>query len=224
MIGRLEVEPPPADDEVAQMVESHQAQTGQDYHAILLFGLWGTVDCSPEVRLYAAYQHLKDKPEDGPAWIETARAHAEAEEVDQALAIIDELIRLDKPGLYPGIYSEDPEAVRAHILADAGRLDEALEAFDGLRARHQDSPVYHYATGSVLHEKGDFAAAVASYDEAGEALEQFRQDVLEEDMADEIAVDFPAAAGFIDDERRAAGDGRGFSGERPLDLSGFTRQ
>ncbi len=224
MIGRMEVELPPIDDDVSQMVESHRAQTGQDYQAILLFGLWGTADCSPEVRLYAAYQHLKDNPEDGPAWIETARAHEEADEMDEALAIIDELIRLDNPGLYPGMYSEDPEVVRAHILADAGRLDQALEAFDELRARHQDSPVYHFATGSVLHEKGDFDAAVASYDEAEEALEQFRQEVLEEDMADEIAVDFPAAAAFIDDERRAAKDSREFSGERPLDLSGFSRE
>lgn len=222
MIGRLNLDMPPVDDDVSQMVESHRARTGQDYHAILLFGLWGTVDCSPEVRLYAAYQHLKDNPEDGPAWIETARVHEEANEMDQALAIIDELIRLGNPGLYPGMYSEDPEAVRAHILADAGRLDEALGAMDDLRARHQDSPVYHYATGSILHEKGDFNAAVASYDEAEEALEQFRRDVLEEDMADEIAVDFPAAVAFIDDKRRAAKDGRDFSGERPLDLSGFT--
>lgn len=221
MIGRFAIDPPAIDDSLSQMVESHRAKTGQDYAAILLFGLWGTVDCSPEVRLYAAYRHLATNPEDGPNWLETARVHLEHGDPDQALAIIGELERLDSPGLYPNLFSEDPEAHRALILADSGKLREALDLLDGMRVRHSDSPVYHYDAGTVLHELKDFPAAVAAYEEAGEALEDFRRELEEEDMLDEMSVDFPAARLFIDAAKQAAENARPFNGERPLDLSGF---
>lgn len=224
MIGRMDIAPPPIDDDLSQMVESHRMKTGQDYAAILFFGLWGTVDCSAEVRLYAGYRHLDANPEDGPAWLETARAHLEAEEPEAALAIVDELERCGNPGLFPGIYSEDPDANRAHILADSGQLDRALEVLDSIRARHGDSPVYQYTLGSVLHEKGDFDAAAAAYSEALEALEEFRREAEEEDMLDELSVDFPAAAAFIKAAERDAGRRRPFAGARPLDLSGFREE
>lgn len=222
MIGRFDINPPAIDDELSRMVESHRMKTGQDYSAILHFGLWGTADCSAEVRLYAAYRHLADNPDDGPAWLETARVHLEAGEADQAMAIVDELERLDAPGLYPNLYSEDPEAHRAHILADSGRLDAALELFDSLRARHGDSPAYHYAVGSVLQGKGDFPAAEAAYGEAMDALEDFRREAEEEDLLDEMNVDFPAAKAFIEAAKKSAAAKRPFEGERPMDLSGFT--
>ncbi|MCD8139225.1 MAG: hypothetical protein LUE17_05530 [Planctomycetaceae bacterium] len=221
MIGRFNVDPPALDDNLLQMVESHRMQTGQEYSAILHFGLWGTADCSTEVRLYAAYRHLADNPDDGPVWLETARVHLEAGEGGKAMAIIDELERLDTPGLYPNLYSEDPEANRAHILADTGALDAALELFDSLRGRHGDAPAYHYAVASVLQEKGDFAGAAAAYDEAMEALEDFRREAEEEEMLDELNVDFPAARAFIEQARAAAINNRPFEGERPMDLSGF---
>ncbi len=221
MIGRFEIDPPAIDDDLSQMVESHRAKTGQDYAAILFFGLWGTADCSAEVRLYAAYRHLAANPEDGPAWIETARAHLEDGDAEQAMSIIDELARLETPGLYPNLYSEDPEAHRAHILADSGKLDAALEVLDSLRVKHGDSPVFQYALGSVLHAKGDFAGAVAGYEEALEALEDFRREAEEEDMLEELNVDFPAVRGFIERARAGAEKGRAFAGERPMDLSGF---
>ena len=221
MIGRFELDAPAIDDDLSQMVESHRMKTGQDYGAMLLFGLWGTVDCSPEVRLYAAYRHLAENPEDGPAWLETARVHLEAGEGDKAEAIIDELIRLDNPGLYPNLYSEDPEAHRAHILADSGSLDRALEVLDALRVRHGDSPVYHYTLGTVLQEKGDYAGAVASFDEALEALDDFRREVEEEDMAEDVNVDFVAARAFLEHARKLAEKEQRFEGERPIDLSGF---
>ncbi len=224
MIGRFDIETPPIDDDLSQMVESHRSKTGQDYAAILFFGLWGTVDCSAEVRLYAAYRHLADHPEDGPAWLETSRAHLEAGEPERAEAIVDELERLDNPGLYPNLYSEDPAAHRAHILADSGRLDAALEALDRLRAKHGDSPVYQYTLGSVLHGKGDFAAAGAAYAEALETLEAFRLEAEKEGMEDEIGVDFPAARAFLEAAARAAERERPFEGERPIDLSGFMEE
>ena len=224
MIGRFEIDPPAIDDSLSQMVESHRAKTGQDYGAILFFGLWGTVDCSPEVRLYAAYRHLADNPEDGPAWLETARTHLEAGEAERALAIVDELQRLDCPNLYPRLYSEDPEVYRAHILADAGRLDQALEILDGLRVAHGDSPVYHHTLGSVLREKGDYAGADAAYGEALEMLDDFRREMLEEDMLEDLDVDFPAAAAFLEAARKAARAETPFAGERPLDLSGFREE
>lgn len=222
MIGRFDIAPPPIDDDLSQMVESHRAKTGQDYGAILLFGLWGTVDCSIEVRLYAAYCHLAANPEDGPAWLETARVHSEAGEAERAEDIIDELLRQDCPGIFPRLYSEDPEAHRAHILADSGQLDRALTILDGLRAKHGDSPVYHYVLGTVLHEKGEYAAAEAAYEEALEALEEFRREAEAEDVGEELNVDFVAAADFIQAAREDAANERPFAGERPIDLSGFS--
>lgn len=225
MIGRFNIDPPAIDDSLSRMVESHRAATKQEYAAILLFGLWGTVDCSPEVRLYAAYRHLADNPEDGAAWLETARVHLEDGDPEKALAIVDEVERLDAPGLYPNMFSEDPEAHRALILADSGKLGEALELFDDMRGRHGDSPVYHYDAGTILHALGDFAAAAAAYEEAGETLEDFRREVEEEDMdGGDLGVDFPAARDFIGRAKRAAEKSRPFDGERPLDLSGFREE
>ena len=224
MIGRFDIEPPAIDDTLSQMVESHRMKTGQDYAAILMFGLWGTVDCSPEVRLYAAYRHLAEHPEDGPSWLETARVHLEAGEGEHALDIISEVERLDSPGLYPNLYSEDPVVHRAHALADSGQTDAALAILDDLRGRHGDSPAYLYALGSVLQEKGDFAGADAAYEEATEALEDFRREVEEEDLLDEVNVDFTAARAFLAAARREAKAGRPFQGDRPLDLSGFREE
>lgn len=221
MIGEFDLDAPAIDDDISQMVESHRAKTGQEYAAILFFGLWGTADCSADVRLYAAYRHLADHPEDGAAWLETARAHLEDGDAERALAIVDELARLGAPNLYPNLYSEDPEAHRAHIFADSGKLDAALEIFDALRVKHGDSPVFHYALGTVLHAKKEFAAAVGAYEDALEALEDFRLEAAEEDMLDELNVDFPAVRAFIEAERAGAEAERGFVGERPMDLSGF---
>ncbi len=145
MIGDFDIDPPAIDDSLSQMVESHRAKTGQDYNAILLFGLWGTVDCSTEVRLYAAYQYLAGNPADGPAWLETARVHLEAGEAERSLAILDELGRLGAPGLYPNLYSEDPDAHRVYVMAELGRLDAALEALDALSSSAPVSlPVLHF--------------------------------------------------------------------------------
>lgn len=224
MIGRFSIDPPAMDDALSQMVESHRMKTGQDYAAILFFGLWGTVDCSAEVRLYAAYRHLAEHPEDGPAWLETARVHLESGEGDTALSIIEELERLDCPNLYPGIFSEDPEVHRALILADSGGLEQALEILDALRGRHGDSPVYHYALASVLHERKDFPGATAAYAEAKEALDDFRREAEEEDMLEDLNVDFAAAGSFIETARKKAENGRPFDGDRPLDLSGFVEE
>lgn len=219
MIGRFEIDPPEIDDSLSQMVESHRMKTGQDYGAILLFGLWGTADCSPEVRLYAAYRHLAENPEDGPAWLETSRTHLEDGDPERALAILDELERLDEPGLYPNLFSEDPEVHRALILADTGQLDSALELLDSLRIRHSDSPVYHYAIGSVLHEKKDFNGAAASYEEAQETLDDFRREAEEEDMLEDLNIDFPAAKHFIEAAQKKAKSKSPFDPPRPLDLA-----
>ncbi|MCC8165462.1 MAG: hypothetical protein LIQ31_04790 [Planctomycetes bacterium] len=221
MIGRFNIDPPPIDDSLSQMVETHWAKTGQDYGAILLFGLWGTVDCSPEVRLYAAYRHLESNPEDGPAWLETAQVHQEQGESDQAFAIIDELERLDTPGLYPNLFSENPEAHRAAILADAGRLDAALEILDSLRAEHGETPAYHYLVGTILQEQENWNGAVAAYEEAIAALDDFRREAEEEDVIEEMSVDFPAAREFIEARIDEANREIRFSGDRPMDLSGF---
>ena len=224
MIGRFALEAPPIDDQLSQMVETHRSKTGQSYSAILFFGLWGTVDCSSEVRLYAGYRHLEADPEDGPAWLETSRAHLEAGEGEMALAIVDELVRLDCPGIRAELYSEDPEIHRAHILADSGRLDDALSALERLEGRHADSPMFHYTLGSVLHEKGGFAKAAAAYAKAGRALEEFRKEALEEGLEDEIGVDFPAAGAFLAAAERKAERRAAFAGSRPLDLSGLREE
>ncbi len=221
MIGRFNIDTPPIDDSLSEMVESHRAKTGQDYGAILLFGLWGTVDCSAEVRLYAAYRHLESNPEDGPAWLETAQVHQEEGETEQAFAILDELERLGTPGLYPNLFSEDPEAHRAAILAGSGRLDAALEILDGLRAEHGETPAYHYLVGTILQEQENWTGAVAAYEEAATALDDFRREAEEEDVIEEMSVDFQAAREFIDARINEAKREIRFSGDRPMDLSGF---
>ncbi|MCC8115604.1 MAG: hypothetical protein LIP18_00335 [Planctomycetes bacterium] len=221
MIGRFNIDSPPIDDSLSQMVESHRAKTGQDYGAILLFGLWGTVDCSAEVRLYAAYRHLESNPEDGPAWLETARVHQEQGETEQAFAILDELERLGTPGLYPNLFSEDPEAHRAAILADSGRLDAALEILDRLRAEHGETPAYHYLVGTILQVQENWTGAVAAYEAAAASLDAFRREAEEEDVIEEMSVDFPAAREFIDARIGEAKREVRFSGDRPMDLSGF---
>ncbi len=224
MLGRFNLTPPPIDDSLSQMVESHRMKTGQDYPAILMFGLWGTVDCSPEVRLYAGYRYLEGAPEDGPVWLEVARVHLEAGEPERALAIVDELERLESPGLYPSLFSEDPEAERALIFAESGKLEAALELFDALRSRYDDSPVFAYLLGTILHEKGDFPAAAAAYEEALEKLEDYRREAEEEGLTEELNVDFSEARRFIDIAHRAAKKDAAFTGERPRDLSGFREE
>lgn len=223
MIGDFAVAPPAIDDALSEMVESHRTQTGQDYAAILFFGLWGTVDCSPEVRLYAAYRHLADHPADGFAWLEASRAHLENGDAAAAEKILDELVRLGCPELYPELYSEDPEVHRAYLAAETGDTERALALLDRLRVKHDDSPVYRYFLASLLHESGDLPAAVVAYGEALEALETFRLEA-EGDEGGLGEVDFAAAAAFIAGIRTAAERGHPFAGIRPLDISGFREE
>lgn len=218
MIGRFELDAPPMDDSLSQMVETHRSRTGQDYAAILFFGLWGTADCSPEVRLYAAYRHLSDNPEDGAAWLETAKAHQEAGDPARAEAILDELERLDTPNLFPNLYGEDPAVHRAYLAADTGQHDRAIDLLDALRVKHGDSPVYHHALGTVLHDKGDYAGAAGEYEQALEALEAFRAEVEAEDLLDETNVDFEAAEQCLRQAAADAAAGRPHAGRRVLDL------
>lgn len=222
MIGEFDIEPPPIDDDLSQMVESHRSKTGQEYAAILFFGLWGTADCSAEVRLYAGYRHLADFSRDGPAWLEVARIHIEEGEIQAAERILDELQRLGCPGLYSQLYGEDPDVHRAYARDRAGEPLKALELLDALRTRHEGSPVYHFFVGNLLHEKGDLEGAAEEYRQALAALEEFRA-ATEED--DDTEVDFTEAKAFVESFLAAAEDGeiRILDG-RPLDLSGFREE
>ncbi len=225
MIGNFNIDAPPIDDDLLQMVESHRAKTGQDYAAILYFGLWGTVDCSAEVRLYAGYRHLAESPNDSAAWLEVSRAHLEEKEFDKAEFILDELIRLDCPGLYTQIYSEDPEIHRAYIRAEEGRLDDALALMDSLKAKHDESPVYHFFIGGILHETGDLLGATAEYRMALNALESFRQEVEEEELDLEEEIDFEAAESYIEEFLRSAENGEiMIADNRPFDLAGMREE
>jgi tetratricopeptide (TPR) repeat protein len=219
MIGNFEIDAPPVDGALSEMVESQRWKTGQEYAAILFFGLWGTLDCSPEVRLYAGYRHLADNPEDGPAWLEVSRVHVEADQPEAAGRILDELLRLESPGLYPQLYSEDPDVHRAYLAAETGDPRRALEIFGALEMRHGDSPVYHYLVATLLQELGEYAGAVAAYDQASSALDAFRKEAEADCEAGEL--DFPAATEFIRRARAEAARGGEFFGGRPLDLSGF---
>lgn len=222
MLGDFDLEAPPIDDDLSQMVESHRQKTGQDYAAILFFGLWGTADCSPEVRLYAGYRHLADNPGDGPAWLEAARVHLELEEAEKAERIIDELIRHGNPGLYPQLYNEDPEIERAYIAAGAGQTGRAAEILDGLKVKHDDSPVYHFFLGSLLHEGGDAVGAAAEYRLAAAALKEFEEELEREGGDLDPDVDFRSAERFLAAFLDAADRGRPLpSFARPLDLSDF---
>jgi len=212
MIGRFNVTPPAFPDSLSEMVESHRVKTGQDYAAIAIFGLWGTADCSPEVRLYASYQHLRANPEDGPAWLETARIHAEADDSTRALHIIDELERLERPGLYGGVYIEDTGIHRAHFLADGGRIPEALPLYDELGGEYGETALYRYVRATLLHELERYAEAEEGYREALEALDGLAAEEWDEE------IDLDAVRDAIERCCRAAGDGAAFSGERPFSL------
>ncbi|MDR0362960.1 MAG: hypothetical protein LBJ46_09820 [Planctomycetota bacterium] len=221
MIGDFAIDAPPMDDGLSEMVESHRAKTGQDYAAILYFGLWGTVDCSADVRLYAGYRHLVDHSCDGPAWLELSRVHAEAGEAEAAGRILGELLRLDSPGLYPQLYSEDPDVHRAYLAAETGDPQQALDILDDLAARHDDSPVYQYFLGTLLQELGEFEAAATAFGEAAEALAAFQGEAEADPGFEDGELDFPAAFEFIGRALNDAEKRREFDGARPLDLSGF---
>lgn len=224
MIGDFEIDAPPIDDALSEMVESHRMKTGQEYAAILFFGLWGTVDCSPEVRLYAGYRHLADNPGDGPSWLEVSRVHVEAGETDIARRILDELLRLDSPGLYPQLYGEDPDVHRAYLAAETGEARRALNILDDLSERHGDSPVYHYFIATLLQELGENEEALSAFDAASSALVAFRDEAQADPEYEDGELDFPAALEFIRRARTAAERGGGFDGTRPLDLSGFREE
>ena len=221
MIGEFDVEAPPIDDELSQMVESNRTKTGQDYAAILFFGLWGTADCSAEVRLYAAYRHLLEHPEDGSAWLETVRIHIDEGHSIQAGRILDELLRLGCPGLYPQLYGEDPEVFRAYSLSYAGEPQKALALLDSLRERHEGSPAYHFFVGNLLHEKSDLEGALEQYRQALEAIQEYREAMEDE----EVEADLDEAVAFV--EGFAASAERGeirIMDSRPYDLSGFRNE
>ncbi len=185
----------------------------------------GTVDCSPEVRLYAGYRHLAGSPADGPAWLEVAHAHVEEGNSEQAEAIVDELLRLDCPGLYPQLCDEDPQVYRAYIRAEEGRYGAALEIMDALRSKHEDSPVYHFFVATLLHEDEDFAAASEEYQQALDALEAFRREVEAEDLELDSSVDFDEAQSFIESCLEKSRQSAALDlGGRPIDLSGLREE
>ena len=217
MIGEFDIVPPPFDEGVAELVESCRDLTGQDYAAVLVFGLWGGAEDSPALRLYAGYRHLAESPGDGPAWLETARVHAESGDATAAQRILDELLRLGSPGLFPQLFAEDPEAEKARILAEANEPDRALELLEGMRDRHGDTPAYQYLMASLLHETGDFPSAVAAYETTLALLEAA---VADSDPDDE-ALDYAAALRLVAAMREAAGAGAPFAGPRPFDLADF---
>lgn len=217
MIGKFDVVPPPFDEGVAELVESCRELTGQDYAAVLVFGLWGGAEDSPALRLYAGYRHLEKSPGDGPAWLETARVHAEMGDAAAARHILDELLRLGSPGLFPQLFAEDPEAEKAKILADANEPDKALELLEGMRDRHGDTPAYQYLRASLLHETGDFPAAVAAYETTRALLEA----ASAEGDPDGETPDYAAALRLVAAVRDAAAAGAPFAGPRPFDPAEF---
>lgn len=210
----MNIPEPTHDDAVVRMVESHRQHSGQPYPAILMFGLAGSADCSPEIRRYAGYRHTADHPHDGPVWLELARLHAEDGEFDAAHAILDALDHHGAPGLYPEIYSEDTTVHRAHFWADAGRWSEALALLDDLDGRHADGVVYRYVRASVLHAMERFDAAVEGYDEALAALTEYAEED-EDDGETELA----AVASFLQTVRDDAEAERPFDAPRPFMLS-----
>lgn len=212
MIGNFAIDPPQVDESLSDMVESHRQTTGQDYAAILLFGLWGLMDCSPEVRLYAGYKHLAEHPDDGPTWLELADVHAEAEEFAQAGHILDEIERNGNPGLYPQIYSEDVDVHRVNLLAAAGNYSEALDRLEALSARHGDTSLYLYMRAALLHNLSMRDEALAGYDEALEVLSD------EEHESEDSDVDFALVREYYNRQRRDAEENRPFAGDWVLTL------
>lgn len=55
---------------------------------------------------------------------------------------------------------------RATALADAGHIDEAVDAYRRAAAEHPDQPDAHYALGLLLHERGALPEAVACFERA----------------------------------------------------------
>ncbi len=212
MIGRFEVDEPDWPQDVVRMVESHRANVGQPYLAILMFGLWGTPHYSPVLRLYAGYRHLAEQPEDGTAWLELAATHREAAEYAAAERILRELTRLGGFELIEAVYGENLRAHLANLWADAGRPAEALAEFDALREDFGELPIFRHARASVLHDLERYAEAEAEYVSAATALAE------EERVASDETTDYPAVSAYLEARRVEARNRRPFGGFRPMHL------
>ncbi len=78
----------------------------------------------------------------------------------------------DIPGDY-GIVTHKKHVLEGQILAQSGRLDEALAAFDAALAVDPDYDVVLYSKAATLEQKGQTAEALAAYDQVigSEALD-----------------------------------------------------
>jgi len=214
MIGDFRIDPPPALASGFGHRLDELADEGWLPKAILYMGDLSADD--PGLRLAAGYRHLGLTPDDGPAWLEVARLHAARGEMDAANAILDELDRLDAPGLYPGVYHESAAVHRLHFLADAGRADEALALSRTLADAHGDATVFQYILASVLHAAERFEAAADVYETALARLADQERAAAGDD---DDGVDFDSVRRHLIRLRGEALEGTPFTGNRPFTLA-----
>ena len=211
MIGKLNVSEPTWDEKVVVAVEEIREEFGQDYRAILEFGLYGATQDWPEAQLVAGYKCLQERPDEGAVWLSVARLHGELREFEQAEAILREIKKHGGLGLFAEVFCEDVDVHYAYLLAAKGRIDEAHGALLTLEARHGEHPLYRYLLASLLHDLSFFEEAVGQYDRAL-ALVQ----AIEPDMFDAIEVE--AARDYIAGRKAEAAAGKEFTGVRPMNL------
>ena len=121
---------------------------------------WGLLSqWAPSLTLETA-QQLSEKRRDDPAvWLRLARLQMAANNIDPALAAVDQALLLD------------PRSVEAHdlricLLLEAARLDEALAACQAKPWGTSLPPMLQARYATVLHARGENDAAVATLEKA----------------------------------------------------------
>ena len=170
-IGRMTIPDVAFSPEIEKKLEEYTRRTGDTSSYISEVGVdsAGLTSADPgELRLFASIEYLKEDPENGLAALNVALAFDCLGQIDNAVQVLETVMKAGNPGLYPEQWDEDPEFLSGFWLADAGRLDESLAFYDRCMKKQIPrfkGPILGHI-GSVLHEQQNFDLALTSYSAA----------------------------------------------------------
>ncbi len=183
-IGRLKLPEVVFPDGIADRLRAYRDATGDSVSYIAQEGidspeLAGSTDRERSLlRLYAAFEHVREDPENGLAAHNVAPAFGELEQVDDAISVLTALHELGAPGCYPFSH-EDPAFRAGLILVDENRHREAIEFYRRAlqRVDVREKGPYWAHLGAAHHEISEFGSAIECYEKA---MAAFREPVLVE--------------------------------------------